>query len=496
MPTPTETAAAVLPEGLLYVDGVLRRAENARTYDNIGPWTGQRVGVAADASARDVEEAIAAARRAFDTTDWATNHAKRFALVRKLYDLFDANRDRLVAIARHEVGAPMMAVNRAQVANCMNSWRDLMEVYPQVKWEKDYGVKETAFGTSQRTALYEAVGVVGAITPWNFPLYVNAEKVVSALLAGCTVILKPAPDTPLAGAIFGELAAEAGFPAGVLNVITASDPAEAGEMIVTDPRVDLITFTGSTAIGKHILRQGAETMKRAFLELGGKSVNIVLEDTPDFAKIVAQSILVFHAGQGCAVQSRLLVPRSRQEEARQVLKAAYDAFADKWGHFDEPACSMGPVVSKKQMERVKAYVDIGIAEGATLLSGGNLRPDLGSGWFIEPTCFVDVSNDMRIAQEEIFGPVLVVIPFDDDEDAIRIANDSVYGLSGGVWSGDQQRAIGVARRVRTGTIGVNGGTPINGDLPFGGYKQSGIGRAWGVEGIEEYLETKVMAYPV
>ena len=489
-------AAHVLPEGLLYIDGELRRAEGGRTFVNIGPWTGEPVGVAADASAADVEQAIAAARRAFDTTDWSTNHAKRFALVKKLFELFEANRDRLVDIARHEVGAPLMAVNRAQVANCLNSWRDLMEVYPQLQWETDYGVRATAFGTSQRTAYHEAIGVAAAITPWNVPLYVNAEKVVSALLAGCTVILKPAPDTPLAGVIFGELAAEAGFPAGVLNVITASDPAEAGELLVTDPRVDIVSFTGSTAIGKHIMRQGAETMTRTFLELGGKSVNIVLEDNANFAQLVAQSILVFHAGQGCAVQSRLLVPRSRYEEAKQVLKAAYDGFADKWGHFDEPSCSMGPVVSKKQMERVKAYVDIGIAEGATLLAGGNLRPDKGPGWFIEPTCFVDVTNDMRIAQEEIFGPVLVVIPFDDEEDAIRIANDSIYGLSGGVWSDDQARAIAVAKRIRTGTIGVNGGTPINGDLPFGGYKHSGIGRAWGVEGIEEYLETKVIAYPV
>jgi aldehyde dehydrogenase (NAD+) len=487
--------AAVLPEGLLYIDGVLRRAESDRTYDNIGPWTGKPVGVAADASALDVEQAIAAARRAFDTTDWSTNHEKRFALVHKLYDLFEANRDRLVDIARHEVGAPLVAVDRAQVANCLNSWRDLMEVYPELQWEKDYGVRQTAFGKSQRTAHYEAIGVAAAITPWNFPLYVNAEKVVSALLAGCTVILKPAPDTPLAGAIFGELAAEAGFPKGVFNVITASDPAEAGEMLVTDPRVDIITFTGSTEIGKHIVRQGAETMKRAFLELGGKSANVVLEDAPNFAQIVAQSILVFHAGQGCAVQSRLLVPRSRYEETKQILKTAYDAFADKWGHFDDPACTMGPVVSHKQMMRVKSYVDLGIKEGATLLSGGNLRPDKGDGWFIEPTCFVDVSNDMRIAQEEIFGPVLVVIPFDDDADAIRIANDSIYGLSGGVWSGDRDRAIAIAKSIRTGTVGVNGGTPINGDLPFGGYKHSGVGRAWGTEGIEEYLETKVIACP-
>jgi aldehyde dehydrogenase (NAD+) len=484
----------VFPESQLFIDGALRPAEGGKTYDNIGPWTGEIVGKSADAAAADVEAAIVAARRAFDTTDWPTNHEKRFALVQKLYDLFVANTDRLVAIARHEVGAPLVAVNRAQVANCLDSWKQLMDVYPKLKWEKDYGDKETYGFITHRKAVYEAVGVVGAITPWNFPLYVNAEKVVSALLAGCTVILKPAPDTPLAGVIFGELAAEAGFPAGVINVITASDPALAGEMLVTDPRVDLITFTGSTGIGKHIMRQGAETMKRVFLELGGKSAAIILEDAPNFAQSVAQSILVFHAGQGCAVTSRLLVPKSRYEEAKAILKATYEAYSTKWGHFDDPACAMGPVVSKKQMERIKGYIDLGVQEGATLLAGGNLRPDKGTGWFIEPTCFVDVKNSMRIAQEEIFGPVLVVIPFEDDEDAIRIANDSPYGLCGGVTSGDLARGMRIAKRIRTGTISVNGGAPISGELPFGGYKQSGIGRAWGVEGIEEYLETKVIGW--
>ncbi|RZJ99584.1 MAG: aldehyde dehydrogenase family protein [Novosphingobium sp.] len=491
---PQAENATILPEGKLFIDGVLRRAESGKTYDNIGPWTGRVVGVAADASVADVEAVIAAARLAFDETDWSTNHEKRFALVQKLHALFEANIDKLVAIARHEVGAPLVAVNRAQVANCLGSWKALMDVYPRLQREKDYGTHDAGGGyVSHRKAVYEPIGVVAAITPWNFPLYVNAEKVVSALLAGCTVILKPAPDTPLAGVIFGELAAEAGFPAGVLNVITGSDPAMAGEMLVTDPRVDLVTFTGSTQIGKHIMRQGAETMKRMFLELGGKSACIVLDDAENFAQVVAQSILVFHAGQGCAVQSRLLVPRSRYDEAKTILQAAYDAHADKWGHFDDPNCAMGPVVSKKQMERVKAYIDLGVEEGATLLAGGALRPDKGEGWFVEPTCFVDVTNDMRIAQEEIFGPVLVVIPYDDDDDAIRIANDSVYGLSGGVW-GTHDRAMRVANRVRTGTIGVNGGAPINGDLPFGGYKHSGVGRAWGVEGIEEYLETKIVAW--
>jgi aldehyde dehydrogenase (NAD+) len=280
----------------------------------------------------------------------------------------------------------------------------------------------------------------------------------------------------------------------VLNVITSSDPAMAGEKLVTDPRVDLITFTGSTAIGKHILRQGAETMKRVFLELGGKSAMIILDDAPDFARSVAQSILVFHAGQGCAVTSRLLVPKSRYAEAVAVLKAAYEGFSTKWGRFDDPASPMGPVVSRKQMERVKAYIDLGVQEGATLIAGGNIRPDMGTGWFVEPTCFADVTNDMRIAREEIFGPVLVVIPFEDDEDAIRIANDSEYGLGGGVISGDLKRAMHIAHRVRTGSMSVNGGMSVAGDLPFGGYKASGIGRAWGLQGIEEYMETKSIAW--
>jgi aldehyde dehydrogenase (NAD+) len=488
------TAALLLPEAKLYIDGVVREAEGGRTYDNIGPWTGDVIGVSADASAADVEEAIAAARRAFDTTDWSTNHAYRLELITKFYEVCLAHKDRFSDIVRHEAGASLVAVNRAQLSLAFDSWKDLIDLFPTIAWEKDRGIDSRMGFASRRKSVQEAIGVVGAITPWNFPLYINVEKVISALMAGCTVILKAAPDTPSSATIFGEYAAEVGFPAGVFNVITSSDPAMAGEMLVTDPRVDLITFTGSTAIGKHIMKQGADTLKRVFLELGGKSAMIILDDAPDFAMSVAQSILVFHAGQGCAVTSRLLVPGSRYEEAKQVLKAAYAGFEDRWGHFDDPACPMGPVVSKKQMERVKAYVDIGVAEGATLLAGGKLRPDKGRGWFIEPTCFVDVTNDMRIAQEEIFGPVLVVIPFDDDADAVRIANDSVYGLSGAVVSGDLDRAMAIASRVRTGTMSVNGGIPITGDLPFGGYKHSGIGRAWGIEGIEEYMEIKTIGW--
>ena len=485
---------SVLPDAKLYIDGQLRDAEGGRTYDNIGPWTGQPVGKAGDASANDVDMAIAAARRAFDETDWPTNREKRVALVTKLRELFEANRARLSDLARHEAGAALGAVSRAHVDMALEGWDDYLAVFPKVTWEKDYGTRVGYGFETARKAVYEPIGVVAAITPWNVPLYVNIGKVVAALLAGCTVILKPAPDTPGMGAIFGELAHEAGFPAGVLNVVFGSDPAMAGEMLVADPRVDLISFTGSTGVGKRIMEKGAATLKRVFLELGGKSAKIVLDDAPNFAMEVAQSMLVFHAGQGCAVQSRLLVPRSRYAEATAILERAYGGFGDNWGAFDSPQHIMGPVISQRQMERVLGYLELGQQEGARLIAGGKARTDKGGGYFIEPTCFVDVENQMRIAQEEIFGPVLCVIPFEDDDDAVRIANDSQYGLSGGVSSGDLDRALAVARRIRAGSVSVNGGMCIAGDLPFGGYKASGIGREWGLEGIEEYLETKLIAY--
>ncbi|MDR2857475.1 MAG: aldehyde dehydrogenase family protein [Novosphingobium sp.] len=483
-----------LPEAKLFIDGQLRDAAGGRTYDVISPWTGEPVGKAADATAGDVEAAIAAARRAFDETDWSTNREKRLALVRKYRELFEAARPRLAELAIHEAGAAMGAIDKAHVALALQGWDDYLEVFDRVQWEKDYGNKFGYGYESHRIAVYEPVGVVAAITPWNVPLYVNIGKVVAALLAGCTVILKPAPDTPGAGAIFGELAREAGFPDGVINVVFGQNPAEAGEMLVKDPRVDLVSFTGSTAVGKRIMEQGAPTLKRVFLELGGKSAKIVLDDAPNFAMDVLTTMLIFHAGQGCAVQSRLLVPESRYEEARAILKQGYEGLGDNWGDPANPAHLMGPVINKRQMERVLGYIQIGQDEGATLLYGGRARPDKGSGYFVEPTVFVDVRNDMRIAQEEIFGPVLVVIPYKDDEDAIRIANESAYGLSGGV-SGSFDRAMKIARRIRTGSVGVNNGMCIAGDIPFGGYKASGIGREWGVEGIEEFLETKMIAYP-
>ena len=480
-----------LQDALLYINGEMRPSSDNQYFDNINPWTGKSCGRAADATAADVEAAIAAARNAFDNTDWSTNHDERYQLVCKYVELMIANREKLVQISRLEAGAAIGAAARAQIDGALNGAKDLLECYKQVTWEKDLGTKHEGGFDTKRIVTQEAMGVVGAITPWNVPLYVNVGKVIAALLAGCTVILKPAPDTPLMGSIMGDLAVEAGLPAGVFNVITSADPALAGEMLTTDRRVDLISFTGSTAVGKLIMKNGAESLKRVFLELGGKSAFIVLEDAPNFAQTCMGAMVVFHAGQGCAYPTRLLVPKSRYEEAVGALEMAYKGFSEKWGKFDEPTCIMGPVISKKQQNRVLEYIEIGKKEGARLLAGGNARTDMGDGFFIEPTCFVDCTNDMRIAREEIFGPVLVVIPYEDEEDAIRIANDSDYGLGGAVF-GPTDRALAMTKRIRAGALSVNGGVSITGDLPFGGYKQSGMGREWGVEGIEEFLEIKAI----
>ncbi len=481
-----------LPDALLCIDGEMRAAEGGNTFDNICPWTAEVVGQAADGTAADVEAAIASSRKAFDETDWSTNHAKRIELVTKYAQLLRENRDTLMQIARLEAGSSIGAAAFAQVDNALTCGEDMLKCFEEVEWEEDRGVREFMGGKSKRTVYHTPLGVVAAITPWNVPLYVNIGKVYGALLAGCTVVLKPAPDTPLMGSYMGELGIQAGLPPGVLNVVTSKDPAMAGEILTRDHRVDVISFTGSTLVGKRIMENGAESLKRLFLELGGKSVNIILDDAEDFAMKVMTGMAVFHAGQGCAMPTRMLVPKSRYEEAVSALEMAYGGFANMWGDFDAPDQVMGPVISKRQHERVMSYIELGQQEGARLLAGGKSRPDKGNGFFIEPTCFVDCTNDMRIAREEIFGPVLCVIPFEDDEDAIRIANDSDYGLGGGV-HGSVERATAIAKRIHAGALSVNSGMSITGDLPFGGFKQSGMGREWGREGIEDFLDTKVIA---
>jgi aldehyde dehydrogenase (NAD+) len=482
------------PEAQLFIDGELVPAASRKTYANINPATETAMGEVADAGPEDMERAIAAARRAFDETDWSTDHAFRHRCLEQLKQGLLAVRDDFRGQIAAETGAPLgICGDKGPQCDVPIGFIDYtLEHLPNFEWTRDLGIAEPLGQRSRRLVAKEAIGVVACVTPWNVPLQINLAKCIPALAAGCTIVLKAAPDTPWSATMLGRVVKQyTDIPAGVFNVITASDPREVGEQLVRDPRVDMISFTGSTAVGKHIMALAAEGVKKVFLELGGKSANIMLDDA-DFSTALLSCLAVcFHAGQGCAIHTRLLVPRSRQAEAEELLKT-YFGFI-QYGDPGSEDQIMGPVVNQRQYERVLGYIEKGKAEGARLLLGGGRPAHLDKGYYIEPTVFVDVTNDMTIAQEEIFGPVLSVIAFEDDDDAVRIANDSVYGLSGGVWSADEERALAVARRLRTGTIMVNGGNYYAADAPFGGYKQSGIGREMGREGFEEYLETKTIA---
>ncbi|HEX8802963.1 MAG TPA: aldehyde dehydrogenase family protein, partial [Acidimicrobiales bacterium] len=349
-------------------------------------------------------------------------------------------------------------------------------------------------GLDARRIWREPVGVVGAIVPWNFPFEVTIVKLGQALATGNTVVLKPAPDTPWNATLLGRLVAErTDIPPGVVNVVTSSDHL-VGEELTLSPQVDMISFTGSTAVGKRIMEKGADTVKRVFLELGGKSATVVLDDADLDTALLTGLAVCFHAGQGCAIPTRMLLPRSRYDEAVEKLVGIMRMAP--YGDPQSPDVMMGPLISAKQRDRVLGYIEAGVEEGATLALGGGRPAHLPTGWYVEPTLFVDVESSMRIAQEEIFGPVLAVIAFEDDDDAVRIANDSVYGLAGGVHSGSLDRSLAVARRIRAGMVSVNGGAPYGPEMPFGGYKHSGVGRQNGVPGFEQYLEAKSVAWPV
>ena len=480
---------AQFPASQLYIEGLLRDAEGGATYDNIGPATATKVGEAADASPADMDAAIAAARRAFDETDWPTNVEKRVALLERFRDMLRALADEYRARISAETGATI-GVTRGpgmDIPIDFMGWTiDLARTYP---YQRDIGIASAMGTPTRRLVLKEAAGVVGAITPWNMPIQINLAKVTAALAAGCTMVLKAAPDTPWCAAFLGEAAAKAGLPAGVLNIVTGADKAGLGEQLVADPRVDLISFTGSTATGRRIMEVASKSLKRVFLELGGKSANIVLDDAKFPDALYSSLAVCYHAGQGCSLPTRILLPRSRYEEAVAIIAAMYDGMP--YGDPDAEDQILGPVASKAQFDRVLGYIELGKQEGARVVAGGGPAV-VNGGYYVKPTVFADVRNDMRIAQEEIFGPVLVAIPYEDDDDAIRIANDSIYGLGGAVQSADPARALAVARRIRTGTVNVNAANIFAADSPFGGYKQSGIGREMGVEGFEEYLQTKTI----
>jgi aldehyde dehydrogenase (NAD+) len=482
------------PASLLYIDGTLRAAEGGRTFDVEAPISATIAGQAADATAADVDAAIAAARRAFDDTDWSTNVPKRTTALRAwqkaLLEIAEDWRERIMA----ESGCTRLMSHMLHLDKPIEMMEWTIAFAEGFEWQRDIGIGAALGMPSHRLVMKEAAGVVGAITPWNVPMQINAAKCIAALAAGCTVVLKPAPDTPWAAAIMGEAAAKSGLPAGVFNVVTSSDKAAAGEQIVTDPRVDVVSFTGSTGVGKHIMAAAAPTLKRVFLELGGKSANIVLDDAPFPQALESGLSVCFHAGQGCALTTRMLIPRSRYDEAVAILTAMFQAMP--YGDPNSMEQIMGPVVSKTQYDRILDYIEIGKQQGARVAAGGNAALSETGGYYIQPTLFVDVDNSMRIAQEEIFGPVLAVIPYEDDDAAVRIANDSLYGLSGAIQSADPQRAMRVAKRIRTGTVAINKSAYFGADAPFGGYKQSGIGREMGLEGFEEYLQTKTVSYEV
>ena len=475
------------------IDGELVEASSGATFDNLNPATEKVIGQCADGTKEDADAAIAAARRAFDETAWSTDHAFRKRCLTQLYEALGEAREELRAIVVAEAGSPVLLTYSVQVDSTINDmpyWAELAGSYAY-----EAAMSDIQFmGKSQRRILRrEACGVVAAITPWNFPLYLNLCKVGPALAAGNTVVLKPAPDTPWSATQLGRLVAEkTDIPKGVVNIVASSDHA-VGEVLTTDPRVDLVTFTGSTATGRRVMEAASRTIKKVFLELGGKSAHIVLDDA-DFATVLpGLAGVCTHGGQGCAIPTRLLLPRSRYEEGVELARSVFEKVP--YGDPTQPGNLQGPQVSKKQQERVLGYIETGLKEGARLLTGGGVPKHLPVGYYVEPTLFVDVDPGSTIAQEEIFGPVLCVIPYDDDDDAVRIANDSIYGLSGAVSAGSEERALSVARRIRTGTLSVNGGMWFSVDTPFGGYRQSGVGRESGRMGFEEYLETKVIGLP-
>ncbi|ADP81318.1 aldehyde dehydrogenase family protein [Pseudofrankia inefficax] len=479
-------------ESRLLVNGRLTRAAGGRTFDNLNPATEEIIGRVADADAGDLDAAVAAARDAFDLTEWSVDHQLRGRCLLQLQDALEREREEIRAELVAEAGCPVSMTYMTQLdLPLADALRWPAAAIGDIPWVRDLPVVELFGLRSWRKVVKEPVGVVGVITPWSNPIGITLSKLGQALATGNTVVLAPAPETPWTAARLGRLIAEeTEIPPGVVNVITASDRA-IGEALVTDPRVDLIAFTGSTATGRRIMEQGASTLKRLCLELSGKSADIILDDADFAAKLCLAWMVCLHGGQGSAMPSRLLVPRTRYDEAIELVADGFSKVPI--GDPTDPANIQGPLISAGQRDRVLRCIAGGVREGARLVVGGGRPTHLEKGYYVEPTLFADVDNVMTIAREEILGPVLVVIPFEDDADAVRIANDSGYGLSGAVTSGSGKRAESVAARLRAGRVSVNGGIWYGADLPFGGYKASGLGVQNGIEGFEQYLETKALS---
>ncbi len=481
-------------EERLLIDGALVTAEGGATYETINPATEAVLGVAADATVADVDRAIGAARRAFDETKWSRDPALRVRVLRQFHQALLDNVEPLREIIVSEVGAPVSITSGPQLEAPIDvvSWyADLVENYDFVE---DLGERDTFAGRHHRWIEKEGAGVVAAITAYNYPIQLALAKLAPALAAGCTVVLKGAPDTPWATLALGKLLAEStDLPAGVVNVISSSDNAVGAEL-TTHPDVDVVSFTGSTPVGRQIMAAAGATVKRVFLELGGKSALVVLEDGDvGLGGLIGAYATTSHSGQGCAITSRLIVPRARYDEAVDAARSAIANIA--YGDPTDPATMMGPLINARQQEKVAGYVDRAVADGAKAVVGGRIPEHLPRGFYYEPTVLTGADENSAVAQDELFGPVLVVLPHDGDDDAVRVANNSIFGLSGMVLGADRENALDVGRRIRAGTMSVNGGVYYAPDAPFGGYKQSGIGREMGEAGLEEFIERKTFAEP-
>jgi aldehyde dehydrogenase (NAD+) len=462
-----------------YIDGQWVAPRTKDTLDVINPATEEPIESIAMGGPEDVDAAVAAAKKAFETFSLTTKD-ERLALLDAIIGVYAGRMEELADIISQEVGAPLWLAQAAQAAAGLGHLATARGVLADYEFE-------TPMGTT--LLVKEPIGVCGMITPWNWPLNQIACKVAPALATGCTMVLKPSEVAPLNAIIFAEILDAAGVPAGVFNLVNG-DGVNVGAPLAAHPDVDMVSFTGSTRAGIEVARAAAPTVKRVAQELGGKSANIILDDA-DFAEVIARDIagVCTNSGQSCNAPTRMLVPNSRMDEAAAI--AAEAAKTVNVGDPKESTSNIGPVVSETQFGRIQQLIEKGIGEGAKLEVGGPGRPEgLGTGFYVQPTVFSHVTNDMTIAQEEIFGPVLVMIGYEDDDDAVRIANDTVYGLSGYI-SGSSDRAAAMARRIRTGNVHLNGAGP-DFNAPFGGYRRSGNGREWGALGFEEYLETKAI----
>jgi acyl-CoA reductase-like NAD-dependent aldehyde dehydrogenase len=471
--------------GRLYVGGAWSSPTSTETLDVISPHSEEVIATVPVAGPGDVDRAVAAARAAFDEGPWPRlDPLERVDAVRRLAERYDTRRKEMAALITSEMGAPSTFSRFAQATLPMMLLTTFADIAADYAWED---TRPGAYG-EDLVLRKEPTGVVVAIVPWNMPQFLIAGKLAPALLAGCPVIIKPAPETPLDALLLAELVDELGLPPGLVSILPGGR--EVGELLVGHPGVDKVAFTGSTTAGRLVAAACGASLTRVSLELGGKSAAIVLDDA-DPAE-VAQGIRVaglMNSGQACVAQTRVLVPRARHDEYLDALASMVEELPV--GDPSDRATEIGPLVTRRQQDRVRGFIEGGEEEGARLVVGGAGQPEgLDRGWYVRPTLFADVDNGMRIAREEIFGPVLSVIPYGDGDDAVRIANDSEYGLSGSVWTGDTARGLDVARRVRTGSFGVNQPYSMDPAAPFGGMKASGMGRELGREGLEGYLEVK------